>query len=133
MNRTGQVLNERSNPNALERTRNIDHNTKTVTVMTLEQRMLAIARPHRTKLTAAIHAGQRLPDITPHDLCHTAGTLMRRRRVPVKVVSRILGHARVSITLDVYRHVLESEKHSEMIDLFAAPIPTREAVSAPLN
>ena len=133
LNRTVRVLGEWSTPDALERTRKNKDGTKTVTLVTLEQRLLAIARPHRAKLTAAINAGQRLPEISPHDLRHTAGTLMLRRRVPVEVVSRILGHARVSITLDVYRHVLESEKRSEMVDLFAAPIPTREAVSAPLN
>ena len=86
--------------------------------MTLEQRLLAIALPHCAKLTAAINAGQRLPEITPHDLRHTAGTLMLRRRVPVEVVSRILGHARVSIALDVYRHVLESEMRGAAFDVF---------------
>ena len=43
---------------------------------------------------------------------------MLRRKMPVEVVSKILGHADVSITLNVYRHVLESEKEAEMVDLF---------------
>jgi integrase len=133
MNRTVRVLGEWSTPGALERKRKDKSGQVVMSVLTLEQRMLAIPRPHRAALTAAIMAGNRLPEISPHDLRHTAGTLMLRRRVPVEVVSRILGHARVSITLDVYRHVLESEKRSEMVDLFAAPIPTRAAVTAPLN
>ena len=49
-------------------------------------------------------------------LTHTVRTLMLRRGMPLEVISRILGHAKVSISLGVYRHVLESEKRAEMID-----------------
>ena len=131
--RTMLSINEWSNPDTVERTRKHKDGTQTITRTTLEQRMIKVPRPHRAKLAAAIKSGERLPEISPHDLRHTAGTLMLRRRVPVEVVSRILGHARVSITMDIYRHVLESEIRTEMVDLFAAPIPTREAVTAPLN
>jgi len=41
-----------------------------------------------------------------HDLRHTAATLMLRAGVNPKVVSERLGHAKVSITLDTYSHVL---------------------------
>lgn len=41
-----------------------------------------------------------------HDLRHTAATLLLSRGVPVKVVSELLGHASVAITLDIYAHVL---------------------------
>lgn len=41
-----------------------------------------------------------------HDLRHTAATLMLGRGVHVKVVSEILGHASIAITLDIYAHVL---------------------------
>ena len=40
-----------------------------------------------------------------HDLRHTAATLLLRRGVNPKVVSEMLGHANISITLDVYSHV----------------------------
>jgi integrase len=50
---------------------------------------------------------------------------MLRRIVPVEVVSRILGHAKVSLTLDIYRHVLESETKAVMVDLFDEPLPVR--------
>lgn len=46
-----------------------------------------------------------LPEIRFHDLRHTAASLMLNRGIPVIVVSRILGHARASITLDVYGHL----------------------------
>ena len=47
-----------------------------------------------------------LPYIRFHDLRHTAATLLLGRGVPVKVVSEMLGHANVSITLNMYGHVL---------------------------
>jgi integrase len=47
-----------------------------------------------------------LPDIHFHDLRHTAATLLLKRGVHVKVVSEMLGHASISITLGIYAHVL---------------------------
>lgn len=41
-----------------------------------------------------------------HDLRHTHATLLMLDRIPAKVVSERLGHSSVSITLDVYSHVL---------------------------
>jgi len=41
-----------------------------------------------------------------HDLRHTCATLLLGRGVPVKMVSEMLGHASVAITLDTYSHVL---------------------------
>jgi integrase len=87
----------------------------------------------RGRLESIVTAGEKLPDLTPHDLRHTAATLMLRRKTPVEVVSRILGHAKVSITLDVYRHILDSEKEQTMPDLFDTPLPEREVKVAVLN
>ncbi len=47
-----------------------------------------------------------LPLIRFHDLRHTAATLMLLQGVHPKVVSEMLGHASISITLDLYSHVL---------------------------
>jgi integrase len=41
-----------------------------------------------------------------HDLRHTCATLLLSRGVPVKVVSEMLGHGDVAITLAVYQSVL---------------------------
>lgn len=41
-----------------------------------------------------------------HDLRHTHATWLLATGQPVKVVSERLGHARISITLDTYAHVL---------------------------
>lgn len=47
-----------------------------------------------------------LPPIRLHDLRHSWATVALMAGVPAKVVSDRLGHASVSITLDVYSHVL---------------------------
>lgn len=41
-----------------------------------------------------------------HDIRHSTATLLLSRGVSVKVVSEMLGHADVGITLSVYAHVL---------------------------
>jgi integrase len=41
-----------------------------------------------------------------HDLRHTCATLLLSKDVNPKIVSEILGHASVSITLDIYSHLL---------------------------
>jgi integrase len=47
-----------------------------------------------------------LPRIRCRDLRHTDAILLLARGVPVKVVSEMLGHASIAITLDTYAHVL---------------------------
>ncbi len=47
-----------------------------------------------------------LPDIRFHDLRHTCATLLLIRGVHPNIVSEMLGHSRVSITLDIYSHVI---------------------------
>jgi integrase len=49
-----------------------------------------------------------LPRIRFHDLRHTAATLMLGQGVHPKVASEMLGHATVSVTLDLYSHVTET-------------------------
>lgn len=46
-----------------------------------------------------------LPRIRFHDLRHTAATLLLGEGVHPKVVSDMLGHSQISITLDLYSHV----------------------------
>jgi integrase len=47
-----------------------------------------------------------LPSIRFHDLRHTCATLLLRQGVNPKYVQELLGHADISITLNVYSHVL---------------------------
>lgn len=47
-----------------------------------------------------------LPHMRLHDLRHTAATLLLGRGIHPKVVSELLGHASITITLGLYSHVL---------------------------
>lgn len=47
-----------------------------------------------------------VPPIRFHGLRHTHATLLLGDGVPVKVVSERLGHAAISVTLDIYAHCL---------------------------
>jgi integrase len=46
-----------------------------------------------------------LPRIRFHDLRHSAATLLLGQGVHPKVVAEMLGHSRISTTLDLYSHV----------------------------
>ena len=43
----------------------------------------------------------------PHELRHSGASLMLAQGTPLHVVSEILGHASITITKDVYGHLLE--------------------------
>lgn len=75
----------------------------------------------------AILRATRLPDSTRprririHDLRHTAATLLLGAGVPAKIVSERLGHATISITLDLYSHVtgdMQGDAAAAMGNLF---------------
>jgi integrase len=48
----------------------------------------------------------------PHDLRHSGASLMLAQGTPMHVVSEILGHASITITKDVYGHLLEGDKRA---------------------
>jgi len=47
-----------------------------------------------------------LPAVRFHDLHHTCATLLLRQGINPKYVQELLGHADISLTLNVYSHVL---------------------------
>ena len=47
-----------------------------------------------------------------HNLRHTCATLLLTKGVHPKIVSEMLGHSSVSITLDVYSHVILGLGHA---------------------
>ncbi len=53
-----------------------------------------------------------LPEIRFHDLRHTCATLLLSKNVNPKIVSEMLGHANIAITLDTYSHVLPDMQES---------------------
>jgi integrase len=56
-----------------------------------------------------------LPDRRLHDLRHTFATLMFRRGLDVVMVSRMLGHASVQITIDIYIHWLPKDSSAATV------------------
>lgn len=59
---------------------------------------------------------QRLTDLaglgrwTPHELRHSAASILLAQGVPLKVVSETLGHSSIRVTADVYGHLMEPAK-----------------------
>ena len=53
---------------------------------------------------AGVAAG--LPPIRFHDMRHTAATILLAKGVHVKLVSEMLGHSTITLTLDTYSHVI---------------------------
>lgn len=49
-----------------------------------------------------------LPHVTPHMLRHTSATLLLMEGIPIKSVSKRLGHSKASTTSDIYGHSLKS-------------------------
>jgi integrase len=47
-----------------------------------------------------------LPAIRFHDMRHTAATMLLAKGVHVKLISEMLGHATITLTLDTYSHVI---------------------------
>jgi len=65
-----------------------------------------------------------LPKLRFHDLRHTAASLMLNNGVPPIVVSRILGHAKPSTTMDIYGHLLSNMQGeaARIMDELVTPI-----------
>ena len=55
-----------------------------------------------------------LPDMRFHDLRHSAATILLSMGIHPKVVQELLGHSNVSITLNVYSHVLPGLQQEAM-------------------
>ena len=67
---------------------------------------------------AADHAGlnpEGQPRLTHHDLPHTFGAHLVRQGADVPTVCRQMGHARPSITLDVYSHEFAAVQHRDSV------------------
>lgn len=45
-----------------------------------------------------------IPKLTPHELRHTYGTLLREKGVDIYTIQKVMGHSDVSVTADVYIH-----------------------------
>ncbi len=66
-----------------------------------------------------------LPKVTPHSLRHLYGSLLLAHGEPLALVSKLMGHANVAITLKVYTHCLESSEvgiHDRLNRIFDRPV-----------
>ena len=65
-----------------------------------------------------------LPVIRFHDLRHTSASIQLNRGVPFLVVSKRLGHAKPSTTLNVYSHLyMESQDEpARIMDEILTPV-----------
>ena len=79
---------------------------------TLHGRFLEKSRLHQMFGPLLQKAG--LPHIRFHDLRHSTATFLLSMGVHPKVVQEILGHSRISMTLDTYSHVLPSMHEEAM-------------------
>jgi integrase len=66
------------------------------------------------------NADDSFPTITPHDLRHTAASLAISAGANVKAVQRMLGHAKASMTLDVYADLFDTDLEAVAVELDAA-------------
>lgn len=73
--------------------------------------MQATAIEQRAKEAAATGKATtpEFPTITPHDLRHTAASLAVSAGANVKAVQRMLGHAKASMTSDVYADLFDED------------------------
>ena len=75
---------------------------------------------------AAGIAGQVKGDVLrPHDLRHTCASLHIRSGTPPKVLSVMLGHASVAITLDRYGHLYPDDAHTYVDRLSELAVESR--------
>lgn len=73
-----------------------------------------------------------LPRIRFHDLRHTAATLLLEHGVNPKVVSEMLGHSHVSVTLGIYSHVMPhmQQQAAEAMDAALGPYRYRSSTKS---
>jgi len=74
-----------------------------------------------TKVFSGFIKGVDVPQITFHGLRHTHITHLLMDGEPINVVSKRAGHSTVSITLDVYGHVLK-ENQRELADSYGSAL-----------
>ncbi|WP_159115417.1 tyrosine-type recombinase/integrase, partial [Clostridium neonatale] len=52
-----------------------------------------------------------------HDLRHTYATRLFERGVNPKTVQKLLGHSKLTVTMDTYTHVLDNVKEKAVNEL----------------
>lgn len=53
-------------------------------------------------------------NVTPHTLRHTFGSTLIRNGIGVEVVSKLLGHSKITITYNKYTHIINKQRANAM-------------------
>jgi integrase len=88
--------------NSNSRARVFDPAVESLRTASIEQRAKEVAAKGQASTPE-------FPAITPHDLRHTAASLAVSAGANVKAVPRMLGHAKASMTLDVYADLFDDD------------------------
>ena len=67
----------------------------------------------------------------PHELRHSGASLTLAQGTPLHVVSEILGHASITITKDVYGHLVEGDRRAVAASMSQALLGPESAAVAP--
>lgn len=62
--------------------------------------------------------GEKMPKISAHTMRHTFCTRMAENNMDIKVLQYIMGHANVSITMQVYTHIADKKRIEDEINKF---------------
>lgn len=73
----------------------------------------------RTSIAKACRAAA-IPHFSPHDLRHRRISLLHLRGVPWTRIGEFVGQRSLSVTADVYTHVLSDETELDYGELLAA-------------
>lgn len=75
---------------------------------------------NRTLKGMLVSAGCKIQNASVHDLRHSFGSELIKQNVDIKVVSKLMGHADITTTYNVYIHILD-EQCCSAVDIFNAP------------
>ncbi|MDD4780334.1 MAG: site-specific integrase [Tissierellia bacterium] len=59
----------------------------------------------------------KIVDVSPHCMRHTYATRLLESNVHIKVVQELLGHSSITMTLDLYSHVIDNVKQEAIAQL----------------
>ena len=60
--------------------------------------------------------------IHPHTMRHTFATHALKNGMQMKTLQKILGHSKITTTMDLYSHVLEDTMEQEMQKMVGLPL-----------
>ena len=78
---------------------------------------MVVDKSATTKKTKNLHTLLDKPSV--HDLRHSFGSELIKQNVDIKVISKLMGHADVTTTYNIYIHILD-EQCCSAVDIFNA-------------